>query len=106
MRYLDGLLDNGMQMMNAAMDRQRIVVENLSGQGPARNSLRAMEAMLPYLTNQACGNPSSSHRSGRAARAGLEPARRAVAQAIGAEPTQVIFASGGTEADNLGSSGA
>ena len=34
-----------------------------------------LEAMLPYLTNQAFGNPSSAHRFGRAARAGIEQAR-------------------------------
>jgi cysteine desulfurase len=65
-----------------------------------------LEAMLPYLTAQAFGNPSSAHRFGRAARAGLEQARREVAQALGAEPNQVIFTSGGTEADNLGVVGA
>jgi len=48
-RFLDGLLDNSLQMMNAALDSQRNTVENLYGQGPARNSLRAVEAMLPYL---------------------------------------------------------
>jgi cysteine desulfurase len=61
-----------------------------------------LEAMLPYLTNQAFGNPSSAHRFGRAARAGIEQARREIAHAVGAEPNQVIFTSGGTEADNLG----
>lgn len=65
-----------------------------------------LEAMLPYLTNQAFGNPSSAHRYGRAARAGVEQARREVAQAVGAEPNQVVFTSGGTEADNLGIVGA
>ena len=65
-----------------------------------------LEAMLPYLTNQAFGNPSSAHRFGRAARAGVEQARREIAQAVGAEPNQVIFTSGGTEADNLGIIGA
>ncbi len=65
-----------------------------------------LEAMLPYLTNSAFGNPSSGHRFGRAARAGLEQARREVAAAVGAEPNQVIFTSGGTEADNLGIMGA
>jgi cysteine desulfurase len=65
-----------------------------------------LEAMLPYLTNQAFGNPSSAHRYGRAARAGIEQARREVGQAVGAEPNQVIFTSGGTEADNLGIIGA
>jgi cysteine desulfurase len=65
-----------------------------------------LEAMLPYLTEQAFGNPSSAHRFGRAARAGLEQARREVAQAVDVEPNQVIFTSGGTEADNLGIVGA
>jgi cysteine desulfurase len=61
-----------------------------------------LESMLPYLGDLAFGNPSSAHRFGRAARAGLEQARREVAAALGAEPNQVIFTSGGTEADNLG----
>lgn len=65
-----------------------------------------LEAMLPYLTEQAFGNPSSAHRFGREARAGLEQARREVAQAVGAEPNQVVFTSGGTEADNLSILGA
>jgi len=60
-----------------------------------------LEAMLPYLGEAAFGNPSSAHRFGRAARAGLEEARRQVAEAIEAEPNQVVFTSGGTEADNL-----
>jgi len=62
--------------------------------------------MMPYLTEQAFGNPSSAHRFGRTARAGIEQARREVAQAVGSEPNQVIFTSGGTEADNLGIVGA
>src|SRR6185295_12014750 len=60
-----------------------------------------LEAMLPYLRDGAFGNPSSSHKFGRTARAGLEQARREVAQAVNADPNQVIFTSGGTEADNL-----
>src|SRR5688500_1286666 len=71
---------------------------------PVRPEL--LVARLPYLTDQAFGNPSSSHRFGRAARAGIEQARREIAQAAGAEPNQVIFTSGGTEADNLGIIGA
>ena len=62
--------------------------------------------MLPYLGAAAFGNPSSSHRFGRTARAGLEQARREVAEAVGAEPEQVVFTSGGTEADNLAVIGA
>ena len=60
-----------------------------------------LEAMLPYLSERAFGNPSSAHRFGQAARAGLEQARREVAAALDAEPNQVVFTSGGTEADNL-----
>ena len=60
-----------------------------------------LEAMLPYLGAEAFGNPSSAHRVGRAARAGVEQAKRQVATALGVEPNQVIFTSGGTEADNL-----
>lgn len=60
-----------------------------------------LEAMLPYLGAEAFGNPSSAHRFGRTARAGLEQARREVAEAVGSEPNQVVFTSGGTEADNL-----
>jgi cysteine desulfurase len=62
--------------------------------------------MMPYLTDRSYGNPSSGHRFGRAARAGIEQARRQIAEAVGAEPSQVIFTSGGTEADNLGIVGA
>jgi cysteine desulfurase len=65
-----------------------------------------LEAMLPYLGGQSFGNPSSAHKIGRAARAGLEQARREVAAALGAEPSQVVFTSGGTEADNLAVVGA
>ncbi|HWZ29542.1 MAG TPA: aminotransferase class V-fold PLP-dependent enzyme, partial [Gemmatimonadales bacterium] len=60
-----------------------------------------LEAMLPYLGVEAFGNPSSAHRVGRAARAGVEEAKRRVAEALKVEPNQVIFTSGGTEADNL-----
>lgn len=60
-----------------------------------------LEAMLPYLRPENFGNPSSAHRFGRNARAGVEEAKKKVAGAVGAEPNQVIFTSGGTEADNL-----
>ena len=65
-----------------------------------------LEAMMPYLTDRSFGNPSSAHRFGRAARAGIEQARRQIGEALGAEPSQVIFTSGGTEADNLSIVGA
>jgi cysteine desulfurase len=59
-----------------------------------------LEAMLPYLTEHH-GNPSSIHASGRRARQGLDEAREAVAHAMGARPREIVFTSGGTEADNL-----
>ena len=65
-----------------------------------------LEAMLPFLGPEAFGNPSSAHRFGRAARAGIETAKRAIAESLGAEPNQVIFTSGGTEADTLAVVGA
>ena len=71
---------------------------------PVRSEV--LEAMLPYLGKETFGNPSSAHRFGRAARAGIEEAKRAVAVAVGAEPNQVVFTSGGTEADNLAIIGA
>ncbi len=64
-----------------------------------------LEAMLPFF-NAAWGNPSSAHRFGRAARAGFEQAKREVAEALGVEPGEVVFTSGGTEADNLAVIGA
>lgn len=54
--------------------------------------------MLPYL--RAVGNPSSIHAAGRKLRAAIEDARATIAELIGAEPGQIIFTSGGTEADN------
>ena len=59
------------------------------------------EAMRPLLTER-FGNPSSIHRYGREARALLEQAREQVAGALGAQRREIVFTSGGTEADNLG----
>ncbi len=61
---------------------------------------RVVEAMLPYLKGP-YGNPSSLHRHGRAARDGIERARAQVAALVGAQPQEVIWTSGGTEANNL-----
>lgn len=55
---------------------------------------------MPYM-NGLYGNPSSVHRYGRLARNALEQARVQVAQLVGAQPRQVIFTSGGTEANNF-----
>ena len=57
-------------------------------------------AMLPYFDTH-YGNASSRHEYGRAARRAIDAARQQVAQAVGAHPTEVIFTSGGSEANNL-----
>jgi cysteine desulfurase len=59
-----------------------------------------VKAMLPYFAD-AFGNPSSIHSYGQEARGALEEARTKVAQLIGARSEEIIFASGGTEADNF-----
>ncbi|PYP71750.1 MAG: cysteine desulfurase NifS [Gemmatimonadetes bacterium] len=85
------------------MSRRLVYLDN-AATTPVRPDV--LEAMLPYLGKDAFGNPSSAHRFGRAARAGIEEAKRTIAEALGAEPGQVIFTSGGTEADNLAVIGA
>jgi len=85
------------------MSRRLVYLDN-AATTPVRPEV--LEAMLPYLGKDAFGNPSSAHRFGRAARAGIEEAKRTIAEALGAEPSQVIFTSGGTEADNLAVIGA
>src|SRR6266481_6933392 len=61
---------------------------------------RVVEAMLPYL-NEKFGNASSVHHFGQEARAAADRARRQVATLIGARANEIIFTSGGTEANNL-----
>lgn len=59
-----------------------------------------LEAMMPYF-RQAYGNASSRHAYGMTARRAINRAREQVAQAVGVQPSQVIFTSGGSEANNL-----
>jgi len=59
-----------------------------------------LEAMLPFLAGLR-GNPSSVHRLGRFARAALDQAREQVAALVNADAAEVVFTSGGTEANNL-----
>jgi cysteine desulfurase len=59
-----------------------------------------LDAMLPFL-RQHFGNPSSSHAAGRATRAAVEAARERVATLLGCDAEEVVFTSGGTEANNL-----
>lgn len=59
-----------------------------------------LEAMWPYLTGE-FGNPSSHHSLGESAATALAAARSSVAAILGCRPGEVVFTSGGTEADNL-----
>jgi cysteine desulfurase len=61
---------------------------------------RVFEAMLPYLRGR-YGNASSRHDLGTAARRAVDSARQQVATLVNVQPSQVIFVSGGTEANNL-----
>ncbi len=64
-----------------------------------------LDAMLPFLT-EAFGNPSSAHAFGRTARAALDEAHERLATRLHAEPREIVFTSGGTEANNLALKGA
>jgi len=65
----------------------------------------ALAAMLPFFA-ETFGNPSGGHAVARAAKTALESARESVAADLGAEPGEVVFTAGGTEADNLAVEGA
>lgn len=74
----------------------RIYMDNA---GTTAVAPEVLSAMLPYFT-QCYGNASSIHSTGRDARKALEDARRRVAAAIGAAPSEIYFTSGGSESDN------
>lgn len=59
-----------------------------------------IEAMLPYMREE-FGNPSSTHYFGRRTKAAIETARKTVAKYLNASPSEIVFTSGGTEADNM-----
>ena len=66
---------------------------------------RVLQKMLPYFTEN-FGNPNSQHACGRRAAAAVDEARDTVAALIGAKPSEIYFASGGTESDNWALRGA
>ncbi|MCI5578819.1 MAG: cysteine desulfurase NifS [Oscillospiraceae bacterium] len=74
----------------------RIYVDNAA---TTKMSKTAINAMLPYLEEN-YGNPSSLHTVGQLAQEALVKAREQVAKALGAEPREIYFTSGGSEADN------
>lgn len=61
---------------------------------------KVAEAMIPVL-QESFGNPSSTHAFGREVRAKIERARRSIAELLNVSPSELIFTSGGTEADNM-----
>ena len=78
------------------MELKRIYVDNAA---TTRMSRTAIEAMTPYL-EESYGNPSSLYSFGQQAKEALESARETIAKCIGAQPREIIFTSGGSEADN------
>ena len=64
-----------------------------------RMSRTAVDAMLPYFT-EIFANPSSLHSPGQQAKEALDAARKTVADCLGCQPREIIFTSGGSEADN------
>jgi cysteine desulfurase len=89
--------------MNQPNNRLPIYLDN---QSTTPLDPRVLEAMLPYFTEH-FGNPhSESHVYGRNAAAAIEVARAEVAALIGADPREIVFTSGATEANNLALKGA
>jgi cysteine desulfurase len=75
-----------------------VIFLDAAATSPVRREV--LEAMWPHLTGD-FGNPSSHHGVGESASRALEGARRTVAMVLGCRPAEVVFTSGGTEADNL-----
>lgn len=71
----------------------------LDNAGTTKISAKAKEAMMPFF-DEIYGNASSLHMAGQIAKEHLESARKRIAKAINAEPSEVYFTSGGTESDN------
>ena len=81
--------------MTGEMDR--IYLDNAAA---TRLSRRALAAMLPYMEGEQ-GNPSSLHSYARAAKKALEQARGKVARCLGADESEIVFTSGGSEGNNF-----
>ena len=76
---------------------EKIIYLDNSATTPLKKEV--LDAMMPYLTEN-FGNPSSIYKIGRDAKAAVEKARKQVADAIGAKPTEIYFTGCGSEADN------
>lgn len=79
------------------MERKQVYLDNAATTPIAPE---VVEAMVPIMKDF-FGNPSSSHAFGRAVRAKIEYSRRSIAKLLNVQPNELIFTSGGTEADNM-----
>src|SRR5713226_2540218 len=84
-------------MENVLPSNQRIYLDNSAS---TRVAPEVLAAMLPYFGDQ-FGNASSIHSFGQQAKAAMDKARREVGALITADFNEIVFVSGGTEADNL-----
>jgi cysteine desulfurase len=80
------------------VDTQNLIYLDHNATTPA--DVQAIEAMMPYM-KEAFGNPSSSYALGIQAKEGVEQARQCVARLLGCKSLEVVFTSGGSEANNM-----
>lgn len=85
--------------MNDKIDGREFFVIYMDNAATTRLSGRALEAMMPYLTEQ-YANPAGTYSFTHASNAAMEKARKQVADVIGAKSVEIFFTSGGTESDN------
>lgn len=79
------------------MERKQVFLDNAATTPIAPE---VVEAMIPILSDY-FGNPSSTHSFGRSVRAQIEYSRRSIAKHLNVLPSEIVFTSGGTEADNM-----
>lgn len=79
-------------------DRRRRIYFDHGATAPMLHEV--VEAMTPYFTDR-CGNASSIHSFGREARKAVDEGRESLAKLLNADPSEIVFTSGGTESDNL-----
>src|SRR5579871_1328994 len=96
MDYTDGAGQPGAAGGAEQNPHPLVYLDNAATAPMLPEAIAAMAEELAHL-----GNPSSLHNAGRRARRVVEESREQIAEAFGARPSEVIFTSGGTEADNL-----
>ncbi|MCT4580916.1 MAG: cysteine desulfurase [Flavobacteriales bacterium] len=84
----------------AALELQQIMNVYLDNAATTPMAPEVFDAMVPYMKEH-FGNPSSTHAFGRKTKNAIEMARKSIATTLNAEPSEIVFTSGGTEADNM-----